>query len=296
MNFDKSFFQEEVRSGFLVTEKRKKIWATALQLLEKFDEVCAKYQLRYFAYYGTLLGAVRHQGFIPWDDDIDIAMFREDYERFKLIAPGEFNEPYFFQNAYTDRVIWPLTKIRDSRTTAIEANFQSLRDFNHGIFIDIFPLDSANDGINPQFPVIVEIQKILWMGIMDPGTILKNLEAGEHYVLNTDFLVDYLKKEPLERFKLFEAYNLSQFDKSQKVNYILDELFPSSYKSVDKDWFDEIVYLPFEHIYLPVPAEYDKVLIQSYGDYHKFVHGGSSHENIILEPEIPYIEYFSKYL
>ena len=62
-----SFYKEEIRSGFLVTEKRKKVWAVELQMLEKLDEVCKKYNLTYYAYYGTLLGAVRHQGFIPWD-------------------------------------------------------------------------------------------------------------------------------------------------------------------------------------------------------------------------------------
>ena len=83
MNFEPSFFKEEMRSSFLVDEKRKKIWAVELQILEKFDEICRKHNLTYYAYYGTLLGAVRHQGFVPWDDDLDVAMFRDDYEKVK---------------------------------------------------------------------------------------------------------------------------------------------------------------------------------------------------------------------
>lgn len=66
MNWKESFLKEEIRSGFPVNEKRKKVWAVELELLQKFDEVCRKYNLTYYAYYGTLLGAVRHQGFIPW--------------------------------------------------------------------------------------------------------------------------------------------------------------------------------------------------------------------------------------
>ncbi len=79
----KSFFEQEERCDFLVTEKRKKIWAVLLDLLIKFDFVCKKYSLTYFLADGTLLGAARHQGFIPWDDDIDVSMPREDYEKFQ---------------------------------------------------------------------------------------------------------------------------------------------------------------------------------------------------------------------
>ena len=99
MVLDASFFKEEERCGYLVTEKRKKVWAVGLELWERFDEVCKKHGITYYAYYGTLLGAVRHQGFIPWDDDIDVIMFRDEYKRFQEIAPSEFTEPYFFQNA-----------------------------------------------------------------------------------------------------------------------------------------------------------------------------------------------------
>ena len=175
MDFDASFFKEEERCGFLVTEKRKKVWAVGMELLEQFDRVCKKHGLRYFVYYGTLLGAVRHQGYIPWDDDIDVVMFRDDYERFQLIASEEFTEPYFFQNSYTDCVLWPFSKIRDSRTTAIERRFTNLRDFHHGIFMDVFPLDSVSDGINEQFSVIENIQRLLWRTITDPKNLLIEL-------------------------------------------------------------------------------------------------------------------------
>ena len=132
MEFDVNFFQEEERSGFLVTEKRKKVWAAGLRMLELFDTVCRKYDLKYFVYYGTLLGAVRHQGFEPWDDDIDVVMLREDYEKFQAVAPAEIQEPYFFQNSYTDRLLWPFSKIRDSRTTAIEPKFAKVEGFHQG--------------------------------------------------------------------------------------------------------------------------------------------------------------------
>lgn len=297
MMINASFYKEEIRSGFLVTEKRKKVWAAELQMLEKFDEICQKHNLTYYAYYGTLLGAVRHQGFIPWDDDIDVVMFRDDYEKFQAIAPEEFKEPYFYQNTYTDRVMWPLSKIRDSRTTAAEPQFRHLgSSFHQGIFIDIFPFDNVKDGVNPQFETIEQIQQLLWLSIVNPEAIIKAMEEGQKLYLGTDFLINHLQKNVQEKFKIFESFNRSCLEQSKKVNYLINEMYPDevSYKSVEKDWFHDIIYLPFEHLQIPAPAEYDKILTQCYGNYHQFVQGGSAHEDIVLEPDIPYKEYFMK--
>lgn len=299
MMINASFYKEEIRSGFLVTEKRKKVWAAELQMLEKFDEICQKHNLTYYAYYGTLLGAVRHQGFIPWDDDIDVVMFRDDYEKFQAIAPEEFKEPYFYQNTYTDRVMWALSMIRDSRTTAVEPQFRHLgSSFHQGIFIDIFPFDNVKDGVNSQFETIEQIQQLLWLSIVNPEAIIKAMEEGQKLYLGTDFLINHLQKNVQEKFKIFESFNRSCLEQSKKVNYLIEEIYPDevSCKSVEKDWFHDIIYLPFEHLQIPAPAEYDKILTQCYGNYHQFVQGGSAHEDIMLEPDIPYKEYFMKHL
>ncbi len=296
MEFDVNFFQEEERSGFLVTEKRKKVWAAGLRMLELFDTVCRKYDLKYFVYYGTLLGAVRHQGFVPWDDDIDVVMLREDYEKFQAVAPAEIQEPYFFQNSYTDRLLWPFSKIRDSRTTAIEPKFAKVEGFHQGIFMDIFPLDSVPDGKNMQFPVIEEIQKLLWNIVMIPRQVLVELSGGKEMILDPGFIVDLVKEDVRYRFRVFEEFMASHFGETEQVNYILYEMYPTHYRSTKLKWFQETVYLPFEHLRVPAPAEYDQILTQSYGDYHKPVRGGTEHEDIILEPEIPYGEYLARFL
>lgn len=293
MNFTESFFKEEMRSGFLVNEKRKKIWAIELQMLEKFDEVCKKYNFTYYAYYGTLLGAVRHQGFIPWDDDIDVVMFREDYEKFQVVAPTEFTEPYFFQNSYTDQMLWFFSKIRDSRTTAIEF---PARNLHQGIFIDIFPLDDVPDGVHEEFATVLKVQREIKDTINDPKKILLGLERGERFTLDMDILLDLIKMDRSQRLKEFETFSLSYAGGSERVNWVVSELSGSSYRSVRRDWFEKTVYLPFEGIQIPVPAEYDKILKQSYGDYHQFVPGGTAHEGMIIDPDIPYNEYFEKYM
>ena len=80
------FLREEIRCDYLVTEKYKKVWAVEIDLLLELDRVCRKHGLKYFLMYGTLLGAVRHGGFVPWDDDLDVIMLRGDYEKLQYLA------------------------------------------------------------------------------------------------------------------------------------------------------------------------------------------------------------------
>lgn len=104
--------------------------------------MCDKLKLKYFVIGGTLIGAIRHNGFIPWDNDIDIAMPREDYEKFIKLGQKHLKKNLFIQTYKTDpNYLQNYTKIRDSNTTFIESNVKK-HNINHGIFIDIFPLDT----------------------------------------------------------------------------------------------------------------------------------------------------------
>ena len=96
------FFKEEVRNDYTVSPKMKKIWAVELDLLDQLDRVCQKYDIPWYLSGGSLLGAVRHHGYIPWDDDIDLMMYRKDFDRLCEVAEDEFAEPYFFQTEETD--------------------------------------------------------------------------------------------------------------------------------------------------------------------------------------------------
>ena len=94
MNFDRSFFEDEVRDGFYVTAEMKQAWAAQMEVLSDLDKACRENGIEYYADWGTLLGAVRHHGFIPWDDDMDVCMKRPDYNRFLRIAKQIMPEGY----------------------------------------------------------------------------------------------------------------------------------------------------------------------------------------------------------
>lgn len=89
-------------NDYKISDKMRKIWQVELSMLDKIDAICRKHHIQYFLLHGTLLGAVRHKGFIPWDDDLDIGMLRKDYDKFMEVAPKELGEPYFLQNMWTD--------------------------------------------------------------------------------------------------------------------------------------------------------------------------------------------------
>lgn len=89
-----SFTQKETRAGYSISTKMKRVWETQIDLVKVLEKICKKYNLTFFAIYGTLLGAIRHEGYIPWDDDIDVVMPRKDFEKFKKMAVNELEYPY----------------------------------------------------------------------------------------------------------------------------------------------------------------------------------------------------------
>lgn len=288
MDYNESFLKEETRSGFLVTEKRKKVWYVELELLKKLDEVCRKHGLTYFAEYGTLLGAVRHKGFIPWDDDIDVMMFRDDYRKLQEIAPYEFTDPYFFQNTYNDLIVWGISKLRDSRTTAIQ--FADMDpDFNQGIFIDIFPFDDAPDGKNFSDNILA-VQREVWQTTVNAANMRHYLSEGVQFHVGSDILTDLLSLPVRERFRQFENLNLSHFGTSENVNYVVHEITNHTNRR-KREWYSDVVYLPFEDTEISAPIGYHEILTTQYGDYHTPYQGGSAHEGLFFDPDMPYRHY-----
>ena len=128
---------------YIMSIKEKRVHEVQLDLLVKFQHICKKYNLHYFADGGTLLGAVRHQGFIPWDDDIDVAMMWSDYQKFMEVAPKECQYPYVYQCPFTEQeALIEASRLRRSDTTGFTKwEHENVgKQYDRGIFLDIFPM------------------------------------------------------------------------------------------------------------------------------------------------------------
>ena len=254
------FLREEVRNDFLVTVERKKLWAVILDLVVEFDKVCKKHNLTYYLDGGSLLGAVRHNGFIPWDDDIDVTMPREDYEKFLRLG-NEFECPYFLQTPYSDSgYYYSFARVRNSNTTALNQMFK-YQGFNQGVWISVFPLD--------KFPL--DKGEELYMKIRELA--LENstfMRMKNPYLSEADRkrVKEYSGRNPLITYeeiqKLASQYNNLETDYwgtiiITAVNYNRKTLLRKSY--------EKMVYHKFENLLLPIPSGYDDVLSTEYGNY-----------------------------
>ncbi|MEO2223855.1 LicD family protein [Priestia megaterium] len=236
---------------------------TALEV----KRICEKYNIPYFLVGGTLLGAVRHEGFIPWDDDLDIGMLREDYEKFIKVAPKELSDSYFLQTWFTDKSFGlPFAKIRVNETKFIEQNSINVNCHN-GIFIDIFPFDNVPNQLSLQKKhnqrlfifkrlLLVKCGYCLW----DDGSFLKKIiyKAAK---LGSFFIPLTLLKQSLTK-EMIKYNNL----KTEKVA-ALGSPFSYFQEQTKKEWISKQINLVFEGTKFSCPNGYEKYLNSHYGDY-----------------------------
>lgn len=283
----KDFLREEYRNDFLVDVNRKKLWMVSLDLLLEFDQICRKHNLKYFLAGGTLLGAIRHQGFIPWDDDVDVYMLRDDFD--KLPAYGEdFKYPYFFETPYTDPgYCYSPLRIRNSNTTAISEKF-AYESFNQGVWLSIFPIDNWElEGGEEKYN---EVKQLL----IDCGTCMRmsnpNLdEADQQRVKN------YKGLSPIENYE--KIHSIASQYKGKSTSHVANmicSLYPYKSMVYKADAFQAVELKKFEGFDFPVPIGYDHILKTAYGDYMTFPpieKRGTWHYGMFINPDMPYTYY-----
>ena len=292
LQLDDTLLKAETKDGFEVSEKRKKLWAVELDLMMKLDEVCNKFGISYFIDSGTLLGAVRHKGFIPWDDDIDVIMLREDYDRFLKLPKDTFEAPYFLQTERSDpNCLRPHAQIRNSATTAIVKKEGIDQPGNRGIFIDIFPLDRVS-----KFAVFRAIKLKTMRLYYTFITRAKFGSPGKSKLKNGVSIVLYTLFHRISNEKMMRVYHnmakhcLFPDDKVAKMTfYPLHSLRDLEKKRIPQSFFSDTVRLPFEGYLLPAPGKWDKILKIYYGNsYMKPVYDGGAHGELIYDAERPY--------
>lgn len=263
-----SFFQEEVRNGFTVTRDIKELWAVELDLVNEFDRVCKKHNLRYMLDFGTLLGAIRHKGFIPWDVDMDVSMLREDYEKLQEIGPQEFKHPYFFQNQFTEeKYDHSVTRIRRSDTTSLNASdLIYRRKSNQGIFLDVEVFDNVPTddrrvvtGIHKKCKTLCHAVEAL---SEPPSTKGYGTKMSLYLILR--YLYFKCRFWSLDNAWKCLTRASSQFGYSDYVSCLFSDI-PTRVRR--REWHETMVRMPFENLMLPVPVAYDEVLKETYGDY-----------------------------
>lgn len=273
MNLDR-----EIRNGYTIEPEMKRVWSVQLLMVKKLLEVCAKHQLRIWASGGTMIGAVRHGGYIPWDDDIDMKMPREDYDRLVALAATEFNAPLFFQCARTERAPYPRghAQLRYDDTSAILQGGE-YDGFHQGIFIDIFPLDYVPADRDSREALSQKIASAsvgfalyrrhfkFTTHLSDYAEIIRCIRKRLH----TPFSAIYERYENALRSCPESGY-LCMIGLNHHLEFI-------EKTSIPVECYKETVYFPFEDIQMPVPRGYDQILTTRYGNYMKPVQAPTMH-------------------
>ncbi len=278
------------------SDNLQKIWKVELDLLEKLKEICNKYNLNYCASSGTLLGAARHKGFIPWDDDIDVFLMWSDYKKLMEVAPKECVYPYFFQSYRTDRNgEASACRLRRSDTTGFTMweKENTDDDYEKGIFIDIFPLFYVTDS-----ELLRKVQKkavmFFWKAIRGHDAMAQIDRGGTVNQEYSKYVSIYKRMSRIMSIQSIKKAYLTAcafpFCKTKTVGATSSRCHLPSLMWESK-LYDSYIELPFENTTITCPASYEAILEKQYGNWRIPVENGSRHEMAVVNTEIPWREY-----
>ncbi|MGD0167867.1 MAG: LicD family protein [Gaiellaceae bacterium] len=244
------------------TSQLRRLQLAELEILKEFQRICSEYSLRYYLLGGSALGAVRHRGFIPWDDDIDVGLPRPDFEKFGELCETELDPRYFWQTTATDRLFYNIFgKVRANNTEMLEQGSAHL-PIHHGIYIDVFPLDGVPRGcIARMFH-----KKLLRAWLLTSKKVLTRIDAPP--LPFTWRVASLLPRRPFDVIcpKMVRHYRYDDAD------IVVNAAGSWGYdkESVPRTWLEDGAELPFEDIRSICPAKWHEYLSQLYDDYMRY--------------------------
>ncbi|MCM1244675.1 MAG: LicD family protein [Roseburia sp.] len=290
MEFPDSYFEDEVREGFYICSLMKRAWAAQAEVLDAVRRICETHHIRYFAEWGTLLGAIRHGGRVPWDDDVDICMLREDYDRFRAVADDELPEGCWFMDyQWSDDFDHLIGRIINSRVLVVEGEaLEKYHGFPYVAGIDIFCLDDL--------PTDPEEEEAYFETVHYLITLINEIRLDKEGIRKAD---------PVElesHIRHMEELCHVSFDRSKPVKQqlyaLLEKKVGPKYAGtgaeeitslpwwkknrryrVPKECYADAVAVPFENTEIMVPAGYMELLRRKYGgNWVMPIRAGSAHE------------------
>lgn len=246
--------------------KLRKIQFALVQALSEVDRICTKHNIKYFLGGGTLLGAVRHHGFIPWDDDIDIMMLRPDYDKFCEAIKAEISEDYYFQSIETDPDYHSVfSKLRLNETLFITEFSSNFSGMHQGLFIDIFVHDATAN--------IKMFQKIhIYLTLMARSLVFHKWESTPmHFYgklkLLCKFATWYKNNKSFEKLEKIQKNIICFYNRRTNRKFLYDGTGEHlRHGAFPADLLSEEIRVEFEGRLFPIPARYHEYLIFSYGD------------------------------
>jgi len=250
------------KSVLLDNEHLHKLQGELLELLVEFDRVCKKNNIRYFLSCGTLLGAVRHHGFIPWDNDADVELFREDYEKFRLICETELKDEFFFLDHNVDKnYFWPFGKLV-KKNTSYERPNQGILKQKNGICIDVFVLDKMPEDTFRQHGmeyITTLCRKILWAKV---GVKALPLSIGWIAFL----MLSFIPREWAYKLHQGVARYYEGTNKECRGFFCTAYRSPRGY-ALSEEWYKKTLDCKFEGHIFSIPSGYHEILYLKYDNY-----------------------------
>lgn len=275
MNISIDYLRDEVRSGFYIPTAVKQAWAAQLMVLSEIDRICKKYDITYFAEWGTFLGTVRHGGYIPWDDDMDISMKREDYTRFREVADKELPEGFAIHDydRKDDHWLFLSRVVNTNRMCFDDEYLERYNNFPYIAPVDIFVLDYLYEDEEKEKERCKEITYILAVAdAIVEGKMPPNVKELELRKLENKYgaVIDRKLDAVGTGRRLYRIAEEQMARTGEEESDRIGQIFPwvlKGARGLPKRYYESTVRLPFEMIEMPVPAYYHKVLSNRYGNY-----------------------------